>query len=225
MNKKIIFEDLGTMSYAEAYKYQLKLFNETIEKKKSGEPTENRLLFVEHPHVYTLGKSGDSANLTIPESFLKKINATFFRTDRGGDITYHGYGQIVIYPIFDLDNFDILIKKYIFSIEEAVIRTLKNYNINAKRIEKASGVWLTDRKKPEKICALGVRVSRAVTMHGLAFNINTNLKYFNYINPCGFTNKGVTSLQKELNKKIDLQEVKDKLKKNFETIFSELNFK
>jgi len=222
MNKNIILEDLGTVQYAEAFDIQTKLFNATIEKKINKEETENRLLFVEHPHVYTLGKSGDFANLTIPESFLKKINATFYRTDRGGDITYHGYGQIVIYPIFDLDNFGILIKKYIFSIEEAIIRTLREYNIEATRLEKAAGIWLTDRARPEKICALGVRVSHGVTMHGLAFNINTNLDYFNYINPCGFTDKGVTSLQKELGHEVDVAEVKKHLEKYYDQVFSEL---
>ncbi|MBN2893210.1 MAG: lipoyl(octanoyl) transferase LipB [Bacteroidales bacterium] len=222
MNQQIIFKELGTMAYAEAYEYQLKLFNETIEKKKKGEPTENRLLFVEHPHVYTLGKSGDYANLMIPESFLQKINATFFKTDRGGDITYHGYGQIVIYPIFDLDNFGILIKKYIQAIEEAIIRTLKEFGLEGKRINGAAGIWLTDRPRFEKICALGVRVSRAVTMHGLAFNVNTNLDYFNHINPCGFTDKGVTSLQKELGKEINVDEVKELLKKYYSEVFEEL---
>ncbi len=219
MKHKIFFEDLGVMQYADAYEYQLKLFNETIEKKKKGEVTENKLIFVEHPHVYTLGKSGDISNLTIPESFLKKINATFYKTDRGGDITYHGFGQIVIYPIFDLDNFNILIKKYINSIEEVIIRVLKKYGIEGQRLKGASGVWLTNRPIYEKICALGVRVSRAVTMHGLAFNINTNLDYFNYINPCGFTDKGVTSLQKELKKEINTEDVKDLLKKYFVEVF------
>lgn len=221
-NKNIEFHDLGTMQYAETYNFQLEKFNETIEKKKNKLSTENRLYFVEHPHVYTLGKSGDYANLTIPKSFLEKINATYYRTDRGGDITYHGYGQIVIYPIFDLDNFGILIKKYIFTIEEAIIRTLKEFNLDGKRLDGAAGVWLTDRPRYEKICALGVRVSRAVTMHGLAFNVNTNLDYFSYINPCGFTDKGVTSLQKELKKEVNVDKVKDLLKKYFTEVFSEL---
>ena len=221
-NKIITFQDLGTMAYAEAYEYQLKLFNETIEKKKNGELTENRLLFVEHPHVYTLGKSGNIANLMISESFLKKINATFYKTDRGGDITYHGYGQIVIYPVFDLDNFNILIKKYVNAIEEVIIRTLKEYEIAATRIKGAAGIWLTNnRQRAEKICALGVRMSRGVTMHGLAFNINTDLNYFNHINPCGFTDKGVTSLQKESGKKINIEKVKELLKKYYMEVFSE----
>lgn len=222
MNKKITFSDIGTVDYKEAYIIQTKLFETTIQKKLNSEPTENKLLFVEHPHVYTLGKSGDFANLMITKDFLKKINATYCKTDRGGDITYHGFGQIVIYPIFDLANFNILIKKYIYSIEEAIIRTLKEYKIEAVRLKKAAGIWLTDRKRPEKICALGVRVSRGVTMHGLAFNINTNLDYFNHINPCGFTDKGVTSLQKELGRPIDESEVKKYLQKYFTEVFDEL---
>jgi lipoyl(octanoyl) transferase len=223
MNKNIVFQDLGTMNYADAYNLQTNLLEKTIAKKLNKEETENILLFVEHPHVYTLGKSGDFANLTIPESFLEKINASFYKTDRGGDITYHGFGQIVIYPIFDLNNFGILIKKYIFSIEEAIIKTLDKYSISASRIDSAAGVWLLDRAKPEKICALGVRVSRGVTMHGLAFNINTDLNYFNYINPCGFSDKGVTSLQKELGKKIDLYEVKELLKSSFSEVFNTID--
>lgn len=223
MNKNIDFKDIGVVEYGNAYEMQLQIFNKTIEEKQNKLQTNNLVIYVEHPHVYTLGKSGDFANLIIPEDFLKKINATFYRTDRGGDITYHGYGQIVIYPIFDLDNFGILIKRYIHSIEEVIIRTLKEYNIEAERIESASGVWLTqNRTKAEKICALGVRVSRGVTMHGLAFNINTDLKYFEYINPCGFTDKGVTSLQRELGREIDLNDVKQKLSKYFVEVFGQL---
>lgn len=223
MNKNIEFKDLGIVEYGNAYEMQLQYFNKTIEDKQNKLQTNNIVLFVEHPHVYTLGKSGNFANLIIPEAFLKKINATFYRTDRGGDITYHGYGQIVIYPIFNLENFGILIKRYIHSIEEVIIRTLKEYGIEAERIESASGVWLTkNRQKAEKICALGVRVSRGVTMHGLAFNINTDLKYFEYINPCGFTDKGVTSLQRELGREIDTNEVKQKLSKHFVEVFQNL---
>ncbi len=221
-NKEIIFDDWGTLEYPKAYERQLKYFNENIERKKQGEPTKNFVFFVEHPHVYTLGKSGNENNLIVNDDFLKKINATYVRTDRGGDITYHGYGQIVIYPILDLANFDILIKRYIFSIEEAIIRTLREYGIDATRLDKAAGIWLTDRPRPEKICALGVRVSRGITMHGLAFNINTDLKYFQYINPCGFTDKGVTSLQKELGQQIDIQEVKQYLEKYFNEVFLSL---
>ena len=218
-NKTLEFKDLGVIEYQKAYEYQLKLFNENIEKKLAGQPTKNTVIFCEHPHVYTLGKSGKRENLLISDEFLKKINATFVHTDRGGDITYHGYGQIVIYPILDLDNFGILVKKYVNAVEEVIIRTLADYGIKAERLKGAPGIWLTDRQIPEKICALGIRVSRGVTMHGLAFNINTNLDYFQYINPCGFTDKGVTSLQKELNREVPLDEVKEKLKKYFVEVF------
>jgi len=221
MNKEIIFKDLGIIEYSKAFEFQEKLFNQTIEKKLNGEKTENYLLFCEHPHVYTLGKSGDENNLLINQQFLDNIGATFFKTNRGGDITYHGYGQLVVYPIFDLDNFDILAKKYIWRIEQAVIETLKDYNIIANRLESASGVWLDGNlANVRKICALGVRISRAVTMHGLAFNLNTDLKYFSYINPCGFVDKGVTTLQKELNKIIDIEEIKTNLKTKFYQQFS-----
>lgn len=220
MNKEIIFRDLGIVEYGKAFEEQEKLFDEIITKKQNNQPTDNYLLFVEHPHVYTLGKSGDSNNLLINENFLKKINASYYKTNRGGDITYHGYGQLVVYPIFDLDNFGIMAKKYIWNIEEAIIQTLKEYNIEAARLEGASGVWLDgNTAKARKICALGVRISRGVTMHGLAFNINTDLSYFNHINPCGFVDKGVTSLQKELNKNIDFEILKNQLKENFYKIF------
>lgn len=223
-NRNIEFVNLGTVEYQKAYEIQLQYFNKNIEAKLNKQPTTNTVLFVEHPHVYTLGKSGNYANLIIPQAFLEKINATFVHTDRGGDITYHGYGQIVIYPIFDLDNFGILIKKYVHSVEEVIIRTLKEFNISATRIDGAAGVWLIDNKrpKPEKICALGIRVSRGITMHGLAFNINTDLNYFNYINPCGFTDKGVTSLEKELGHKVPLEKVMKLLEKYFVEVFQSL---
>lgn len=220
MKKYIIFEDLQVIEYGKAFDYQEEKFNKIIEQKQEGVETDNYLLFCEHPHVYTLGKSGDQNNLLINPVFLKKIDATFYKTNRGGDITYHGYGQLVVYPIFNLDNFDIMAKKYIFNIEEAVIETLKDYGIEAARLEGASGVWLEGKtKNARKICALGVRISRGVTMHGLAFNINTDLNYFNHINPCGFVDKGVTSMQKELGKEIDFEEVKAKLKEKFFEIF------
>lgn len=220
MNPKITIKNLKTINYKDAFEYQEKLFYENIDKKQKGERTSNYLLFCEHPHVYTLGKSGSQNNLLINDNFLKRIDATFVKTTRGGDITYHGYGQIVIYPIFDLANFDIMAKKYIFSIEQAIIDTLAEYQITGERLAGASGIWLTDRKIPEKICALGVRISRGVTMHGLAFNINTDLSYFTHINPCGFQDKGVTSLQKELGKKIELSEVIKKLEQHFIKVFS-----
>ncbi len=222
MTKKIVFEDWGTLEYGKAYERQLVYFNEKIENKGQNIENENNIFFVEHPHVYTLGKSGDLANLIIPESFLQKIGASFYRTDRGGDITYHGFGQIVIYPIIDLSNYNLFIKKYIYSLEQVIINMLKEYGVDAVRIEKAAGIWLLDRPKPEKICAVGVRVSKDITMHGMALNINTDLNYFNYINPCGFTDKGVTSLQKELGREIDINEVKEIIKSKFIEVFDNL---
>ncbi len=220
-NRKIEFVDLGVVDYPQAYDLQLEYLNQNIELKNNAQPTKNTVIFVEHPHVYTLGKHGDRFNLKISDQKLKEINAIFVRTDRGGDITYHGYGQIVAYPIFDLDNWDILIRRYIYALEEVIIRTLQEYGLQATRLEKAPGVWMVDRPIPEKICAIGVRVSRGITMHGFAFNINTDLRYFDYINPCGFTDKGVTSLQKELGRKVDMNEVKEKLKKYFLEVFDE----
>ncbi len=212
--------DLQIINYAEAFEYQEKLFFQNIEIKTKSEKTKNYLLFCEHPHVYTMGKSGNENNLLINEEFLKRINAQFIKTNRGGDITYHGYGQLVIYPIFDLANFSILIKKYIFNIEEVIIRTLKEYNIKGERFEHASGVWLKNKKIPEKICALGVRVSKGITMHGLALNLNTDLNYFKYINPCGFEDKGITSMENELGHKIEMNEVKKYVEKYFNEIFT-----
>jgi lipoyl(octanoyl) transferase len=221
MNKKLIFENWGIIDYQLAYKKQLNYFEKNIEKKQKLQQTDNFIIFVEHPHVYTLGKHGNQNNLIVSDDFLKKINAKFYNTDRGGDITYHGFGQIVIYPIIDLDNFNIHIKKYIFLLEEIVIQTLKEYKINAQRLDNAPGIWLLERQRPEKICAIGVKTSKNITMHGLAFNVNTNLDYFKYINPCGFTDKGVTSLKKELNKQIDINETIDILKKYFKKLLSE----
>ncbi|MEA3451759.1 MAG: lipoyl(octanoyl) transferase LipB, partial [Bacteroidota bacterium] len=205
-----------------AYEKQLEIFNKKIKNLKEKKENDNHVFFVEHPHVYTLGKSGDDSNLILPKKSLKEINASYFKTDRGGDITYHGFGQIVIYPILDLSNYSIMVKKYVFSIEEVIIRTLKEYGLFATRLEDAAGVWLLDRPRPEKICALGIRISKGITMHGLAFNINTDLKYFSYINPCGYTDKGVTSMQKELGKEINIHEVKLKIIDNFNDVF--LNF-
>ncbi len=224
MKKKIIFQDLGLVDYKKAWDYQEKLFNKVLDEKShkdSEETTDNYLLFCEHPHVYTLGKSGAVNNLLINDEFLQKINATFYKIDRGGDITYHGPGQIVGYPILDLDNFNLHLKKYIFNIEQAIIDTLKDYSIEANRLQGSTGVWLdvNDKSRTRKICAIGVRASHWVTMHGFAFNINTNLDYFNYINPCGFTDIGVTSLEKELGRKIDIEEVKKKLKIHIVDIF------
>lgn len=225
MKAKVQFEDLGKTDYKEAWDYQDKLFNILLREKRSNNQSANQplnyLLFCEHPHVYTLGKSGQEHNFLISEDFLKKINATYYKINRGGDITYHGPGQIVGYPIFDLEQFNLQVKKYIYHLEEAVIETLKSYGIDGHHQENSSGVWLDidNPSKTRKICAIGVRASHFVTMHGFAFNINTDLNYFNYINPCGFTDKGVTSLEKELGKKVNMEEAKGILKSNLAKIF------
>lgn len=211
MKTKAKFTDLGLIRYQEAYDYQVKTLSEILDSKFGKSlPRPEEIIFCEHPHVYTLGKSGDQNNLLIDYIQLQAKNAEFYHTNRGGDITYHGPGQIVGYPIIDLDARKIGVKKYIWSLEESVIRTLKEYNIDAKRLEGATGVWLDvgQPEKSRKINAIGVRVSRGVTMHGFAFNINTDLSYFQHINPCGFVDRGVTSLQVELNKEIDINEVK-----------------
>jgi lipoyl(octanoyl) transferase len=219
MNNHVTYKDLGIIDYKEAWDYQEKLFDEIVNNKKHSNNhgkahIPNYLLFCEHPHVYTLGKSGEQNNLLISDEFLKKINATYYKINRGGDITYHGPGQIVGYPIIDLESFNLTVKKYIYQLEEAIIRLLKEYGIEGNRYEGGTGVWLdiNNPSKARKICAIGVRASKFVTMHGFAFNVNTDLNYFNYINPCGFTDKGVTSMQKELGKELDIEKVKDKLK-------------
>jgi lipoyl(octanoyl) transferase len=219
---QIFFQDLGLIDYKEAWEYQEKKLKELVQEreelKKNGNniaiPQKQVFLFCEHPHVFTLGKSGNENNLLINSDFLKRIDATFYKINRGGDITYHGPGQIVGYPIIDLDSFRLKIKEYIWMLEEAVIRLLSGYNIKAIRIEGATGVWLDSELsvKARKICAIGVRVSNRVTMHGFAFNVNTDLNYFNYINPCGFTDKEVTSLSKELGTDMNLEEIKIKMK-------------
>lgn len=182
----------------------------------------NFLLFCEHPHVYTLGKSGSESNLLINKDALEQKGVQFFKIDRGGDITYHGPGQIVGYPIFNLEAFSLGVKQYIFNIEEAIILTLAAYNIQAGRLNGAIGVWLNpdDPAKAHKICAIGVKASRYVSMHGFAFNVNTELSYYHSINPCGFVDKGVTSMQKELGKEVELKEVKEKLLKSLEKVFN-----
>ncbi len=217
--KTVIFQDLGLKDYKESWDYQQELFDKIVSQKQNSAETENFLLFCEHPNVYTLGRSGNVNNLLIQESFLKQIQATFYKIDRGGDITYHGPGQIVGYPILNLEILHLTLKNYIFRLEETIIRTLKNFHLNAERLNGATGVWLTDNNLVRKICAIGVKASRMVTMHGFAFNINTNLQYFNYINPCGFVDKGVTSLSNELSQVVDIEEVKNILKKHFSEIF------
>ncbi len=227
MNKEIKFIDLWQMDYKEAWDYQQSLFEEIVEIKKknrqnnSNLKTPNYFLFVEHPHVYTLGKSGNISNLLIDENQLKIKNASFYKINRGGDITYHGPGQIVCYPILDLENFFTDIHKYLRLLEETVINTLKIYEVEGERNDGKTGVWIDVKTPfPRKICAMGVRASRWITMHGFALNVNVNLDYFNNIIPCGLANNEVTSLSKELKKnKINLDEVKNELKISFSKIF------
>ena len=228
MNRQIKFIDLGKMDYKEAWDFQEKLFDEIVSikkenrKKKSNLKTPNYFLFVEHPHVYTLGKSGDISNLLINEKELKNKNASFYKINRGGDITYHGPGQIVGYPILDLENFFTDIHKYLRLLEETIIITLDNYGIKAERNEGKTGVWLdVNTPFPKKICAMGVRASRWVTMHGFALNVNVDLDYFNNIIPCGLNENVVTSINKELdNCEIDISEVKNILKTCFSETFN-----
>jgi lipoyl(octanoyl) transferase len=218
------YQDIKLIEYKDAWDYQEKLHQKVLQKRNEQTDSDflGYLLFCEHPHVYTLGNSGNSQNLLISDEMLAKIGATYYHTNRGGDITYHGPGQIVGYPIFDLQKINLGIKKYIFNIEEAIIQTLCDYQLTGERLEGSTGVWLDTQipAKTRKICAIGVRVSHWISMHGFAFNVNTDLNYFNYINPCGFTNKGVTSLQKELGKHLDMEEVKQKLLNHLFHIFN-----
>lgn len=217
-NRKIKYLDFGILEYKETWDRQGELLKEIVHIKLANVNlpeeqkimTPNWLILVEHPHVYTLGKSGDEKNLLLNNIQLRAKEATFFRTDRGGDITYHGPGQIVGYPILDLENFRIGLRQYIYNIEETVIRALAEYGIIADRDTKATGVWIDAGKiSARKICAIGVKSSRFVTMHGFALNINTDLEYFKYINPCGFTDKAVTSIEKELGEKQDFFKAKE----------------
>ena len=226
MKKKIKLIDLGLKDYKETWNEQEVLFQETIDlkienrKNNTTLKTPNYFLFVEHPHVYTLGKSGDMNNLLLNETQLKAKGATFYKINRGGDITYHGPGQIVGYPILDLDNFFTDIHKYLRFLEEVVILTLDEYGIKAGRSAGETGVWLgVGTPFARKICALGVRTSRWVTMHGFALNVNTNLGYFDNIIPCGIKGKSVTSMEAELNAKIPMDEVKTKILKHFSALF------
>ncbi|MBT8285639.1 MAG: lipoyl(octanoyl) transferase LipB [Flavobacteriaceae bacterium] len=227
MNKKVAIEHLGLKDYKETWDYQEELFQEIlglkIRNRREGTtlPTPNHFIFVEHPHVYTLGKSGDIENLLVDEEQLKKRGATFYKINRGGDITYHGPGQIVGYPILDLDNFFTDIHKYLRLLEEMIILTLADYGLKGERSKGETGVWL-DVGTPfaRKICAMGVRASRWVTMHGFAFNINTDLSYFDLMIPCGIKGKGVTSLNVELGKReIPIHEVQEKLLLHFGKLF------
>lgn len=227
INKKVAFQDLGTQDYQPTWDYQEELLKKNLETKISNREhpenqkmTDNHLLFVEHPHVYTLGKSGHEENLLANQDKLKEINATYVKVNRGGDITYHGYGQIVGYPILDLENFYTDIHRYMRDLEEVIIRTIAEYGLKGERSQGETGVWL-DVGKPyaRKICAMGVKASRWVTIHGFALNVNTDMKYFEYIIPCGITDKQVTSLKRELEKDVDIEEVKSKIKKHFTDVF------
>ena len=224
--QKVKLEELGLKDYNQTWAYQEELFKGVVDIKINNRknnletPTPNYFLFVEHPHVYTLGKNGDVSNLLLDEAQLKAKGATFYKINRGGDITYHGPGQIVGYPIIDLENFFTDIHKYLRFLEEVIIKTLAEYGIQSERSKGETGVWLdVDTPFARKICALGVRASRWITMHGFALNVNTNLGYFDHIIPCGIKGKAVTSLEVELNRKVPLDEVKEKILKNFATLF------
>jgi len=228
-NHKTIFQDLGIIDYKKAWDYQEKLFAEVIDIKlknrssslENQELTPNYLLFCQHPHVYTLGKSGNPKNLLLNEKQLETEKISYYKINRGGDITYHGPGQLVGYPIIDLDNFFTDIHKYLRLLEEAVILTLKDFEINGGRIPGLTGVWIDYERQinPRKICAIGVKSSRWVTMHGFAFNVNTDLHFFDHIIPCGIRDKSVTSLSRELGGEISMNEVKNKLKKHLTDLF------
>jgi lipoyl(octanoyl) transferase len=230
MKYRVEYRDIGIRDYKDTWDYQTGIFDKLVNSKKAGnagsvpgsERLPGALIFVEHPHVYTLGKSGSENNLLLDYIQLQAKDASFYKIDRGGDITYHGPGQIVGYPIFDLDALNVGLKEYIYRIEEAIIKTVAEYGLKASRLDGGTGVWLDPEiaGKARKICAIGVKASRYVTMHGFAFNVNTNLEYFNYINPCGFTDKGVTSLEKELGGKQDFESVKDRVKRNLVEIFN-----
>ena len=208
----ILIDDWNLMAYPEAWNRQEALFDEVVAAKKAGEHYTNRIILCEHPHVYTLGRSGKERNMLLTDEQLHAIGATYHHIDRGGDITYHGPGQLVCYPILNLEELGWGLKEYIHHLEEAVIQVCASYGIQAGRVEGTTGVWLDGgTARARKICAIGVRSSHYVTMHGLALNVNTDLRYFSYINPCGFIDKGVTSIQQELGHEIKMAEVKQRL--------------
>jgi lipoyl(octanoyl) transferase len=219
--EKVNYKDLGLIEYKEAWDYQEQRFKEVMDGKLNKTYEDGHLLFCEHPHVFTLGKSGEEENFLIHEDLLKQIKATYFQTNRGGDITYHGPGQLVGYPIIDLEKFKIPLRDYIYKLEESIIKTIAEYGIEGHHYDGATGVWLDVDvpHKTRKICAIGVKASRFITMHGFALNVNTNLNYFEYINPCGFTDKGVTSIEKELGHKVDFEETKQFAKKYLSEVF------
>ena len=211
---KTLFVDWGLIPYAEAWERQTDWFNAVVDAKAQKEAYDNRIILCEHPHVYTLGRSGKENNMLLNDKQLEAIDATLYHIDRGGDITYHGPGQLVCYPILNLEEFRLGLKQYVHLLEEAVIRVCAIYGIEAGRLDKATGVWLEgDTPRARKICAIGVRSSHFVTMHGLAFNVNTDLRYFSYIHPCGFIDKGVTTLAQELKREVSMDEVKQHLQR------------
>ena len=217
--------DLGICDFKKAWDFQISIFDEIISWKKSAKTDKKpsgALIFVEHQHVFTLGKSGSKSNILLSTDEIKSKGAAFYAIDRGGDITYHGPGQIVCYLIFDLEELNIGLKEYIYKLELAIINIVEKYGLKAARLEGAAGVWLDSEvaAKARKICAIGVKASRFVTMHGLAFNVNTNLEYFNFINPCGFIDRGVTSLEKELGEKQDIDAVKKNICEKLKEIFN-----
>jgi len=229
LSYSVVYKDIGQKDYKETWDYQADIFKKLVDNKKQGTMADDTgknsipgtMIFVEHPHVYTLGKSGSENNLLLDFIQLKAKDASFYKIDRGGDITYHGPGQIVGYPIFDLEIINIGLKEYIYRLEETIIRTIGEFGIISARLDGGTGVWLDPDipAKARKICAIGVKASRYVTMHGFAFNVNTDLSYFNNINPCGYIDKGVTSLEKELGTKQDMDFVKSKAKKYLQDIF------
>lgn len=226
-NKRTEFIDLGLIDYKEAWDYQTDLFEKVLATKAKNRTlsedqqylTENFLLFCQHPHVYTLGKSGKESNLLVRPENLAELGATYYHINRGGDITYHGPGQLVGYPVLDLENFFTDIHRYMRLLEEAIIRTLKVVGVESGRIPDLTGVWVDHQKNPRKICAMGVKTSRWVTLHGFALNINTDLTYFDHIVPCGISDKAVTSLQRELGHPVEINLVKDILKDNIAEVF------
>ncbi|MDH8702601.1 lipoyl(octanoyl) transferase [Dysgonomonadaceae bacterium PH5-43] len=217
----IQFTDWGLIPYSQAYEKQKLLFETAIANKANKQPVDNITVYCEHPHVITVGKNGLFSNLLFPEAMLKEKGVELYHVDRGGDVTYHGQGQIVGYPIYDLESFNIGLKEYIHRIEEIIIKTIAEYGVVGERLDGATGVWIDKdvSGRARKIAAIGVRSSRYVTMHGFALNVNTDLSYFNLINPCGFVDKGVTSLAKEINREVNQNEVKEILTKYFADFF------
>lgn len=222
----MIFNDWQLIDYQTAWDKQKHIFNSLIDKKINPDldikDITPQVILCEHPHVYTLGRNGKASNLLANEAFLQKINATFYHIDRGGDITYHGPGQLVGYPILDIADMHLSLKDYVYRLEESIIQTIAYYGIKGSRLQGATGVWLDiDKANVRKICAIGIRASHYITMHGFALNVNTDLNYFHYINPCGFVDKGVTSIESELQRKIDMHEVKQIYKQSFTNVFKQ----